>query len=227
MKRIALLLVCNLLVLSAFAQSEQWSVTGNSTLLNLKNKNLENVEGSPYLKEGNFTKGTIIKNGKEINNMDLRYNAFHDRVEVLVKEDEVYETTKSDNIEFMIDGQLVKAIPYLVRGKVNTGFLFCLSCEDGIDLYKRYYKEYLEPETGATGYHKDKPARFIEHEELYIKTPEMEYPQALEHSKRKIARQLGGNEDQLTAFIKSEDLDLKEDIDNIKLVNYYRTIQID
>ncbi|TRZ42024.1 hypothetical protein [Robertkochia solimangrovi] len=225
MKKVSLLLLLSLFVFSVNAQSEQWSAGTSSTLLNLKEKKWDDVDGTPYLNNGEFVKGEIIQNGKHIKNQDLRYNAYQDRMEIMVSKDEVYEASKDEDIQFVLQYQLLKQVKYSKDDSVRNGYMFCLSCGDEVSLFKKISKVYLPAEQAQTGYHKDKPARFKDQEQLYLKIPEYDYAIPLESSQKKILSQFEGAEDKLKAYVKSEKLKLRKEEDLIQLIDYYKMIK--
>lgn len=216
-----ILLILMITTCGLYAQQTEAYAYGSTTLLNTKSTTYDGIEGTPYLDGKEFTRGYIIMQGKKIPNIELRYNAYKDKIEIKISEEKIYETNPTNENEFIIRGHHFVKGTYADRNAVKTGYLECLSCSDQVKLYKRYYKIYEEAKQAQTGYHKNTPPKLKDREELYIQFEGMDHAVELESSNRKILEQIAPLGSDINKYIKEERLKLKREEDLIQVIDHF------
>lgn len=159
---------------SEFNPSDLQSInTYNSLNTNSGLVDLDNISGSPYLKE-NFQNGKIIENeNDQVVTTYLRYNIFEDKFEIKpnLNDDKILALKRSSNYEFVYYGDKVQLVlnSKLFKGKSN-GYVFTVldSQNDEYNLYKIYSQDFTEPKKAKTSYDTDKPGRLDTNTMYYI-----------------------------------------------------------
>lgn len=221
MKKLVYLLAITLTTTVATAQQTEAYAYGATTLLNTKSAEYDGFEGSPYLDGNEFSKGYMVKDGKSIPNIDLRYNAYKDNIEIRISEDKIYATNPNNENDFIIKGRLFTRVNYVNNDQPTEGYMECLSCTGEVRLYKRHYKKFEEAKQARTGYDKSTPPRFISREDYYLMLPGMENAEELERSNKKIQDQFGSLSKEMTQLIKQEKLKLNKEEDLIRFIEFY------
>lgn len=173
----------------------------------------KNVIGTPYLNI-NFLPATI---GNSQENVPIRYDAYLDKIEVLLDE-KVYEIPKGDQFSLFNFKSIRTAIIYL---KEDNGYFFRLVDGKNQLLKKEKIKletvnSSIEPNSmikeGYSKFEKIKPIYFIKTEDNLIKLTKKtdELIDALSSDKK----------DAVKDFIKTNKIKLTEEADLIKLVNF-------
>ncbi|MCF8715636.1 hypothetical protein JM658_12440 [Joostella atrarenae] len=218
MKKI-LLLFCVLTFTLLHAQRDLYGYQ-SGTLIDTRSSNeFAGVDGSPYLKGDEFTKGKILTDEKVYENVDLRYNVYKDFIEIKVSESEIYKGSTKSNFSYEVHGEKLYLMNYIDNEVKKTGYLSCIACSKDDMLLNKYTKTYYPPEEANTGYQKSKPAKFSNNEEYYIKLKSNLYAIPLENNTKKILSQF--NNKQLDKFVKENKLNLKKEDDLITFFKYY------
>ncbi|WP_224489914.1 hypothetical protein [Robertkochia flava] len=207
--------------ISSFAQQTEAYAYGATTLLNTKAAEYSGIDGSPYLDGSEFSKGYMVKDGKSIPNIDLRYNAYKDKIEIKISEEKIYATNPNNENDFIIKGRLFTQVDFTYKESERKGYMECLSCEGEARLFKRHYKIFEQAKQGRTGYDQNTPPRFISREDYFLQLPGMEKAIELEGSNKKIEEQFGTLDKEMTQFIKEQRLKLKKEEDLIRFIEFY------
>lgn len=190
--------------------------------------NLEtlNYTGSPYINES-FLAGEIYHNNKLIaENIPLRYNALMDEMEFKptfeTPESESSALLKSPEVDVRIGSKVFIFVPY--QGGVEKGGYFeVLLRGEKVDLFKKYNKKYTPEQKATTSLTRDIPARFTDNPVYYLVLYDgrfVEVPSRARH----FSNVFVGKEREINDFIKSKNLDIKEENHVLQIVNHYNTI---
>ena len=195
---------------------------------------LSEVNGSPFLNE-EFSMGKIIDQMNDKTTQTyLRYNIFEDKIEIKpdLSDQKLFSLNRSINYEFVYQNKLVKLIQNndLFENN-NNGYLFVLfDSPNNINLYKRYYQDFIPPKEARTSYDTDKPAKLETNIKYLISSDPSEDFIILDVNKRRILDAFDKKfESQLESFIKSKKYKFRgseEEIESqlINLIEYYNTL---
>lgn len=193
-------------------------ITGKPVML----KDYTNVTGFPYLND-NWTKGSVTTmKGKVYNNLFLKYDLVEDVVYFKSDKDESllfidpiksFELDLDNNIESFTNGFLsVDNYTYLSYYQVIfKGDKMTLLIKD-----KKYISE-TKPYNSATTERK-----FIENNTYYIfRNGKME---KFKPSKKDILALFNDKSEQVSSFIKTSNIDFKNNIDLVKVFDFYYSL---
>lgn len=190
-----------------------------------KTYSFDEIEGSPYLTSDYHKSRIIMQGGDTIRNIRLRYNMYHNNFEFIHDQSlyQIKEPHRVRRIEHL--GKLF--VFHTLReatGKRKKGFLVKLA-EGPCSLYKHYRVEFEKPEEAQTPFHQDKPPRFDEEDpDYYLKPEDQQYPEkVVSLRKGKFLNFFGPLEKELKDYINEQDIDLKEEKDLIRFVEYYNS----
>ncbi|EDM43933.1 hypothetical protein SCB49_10097 [unidentified eubacterium SCB49] len=239
MKNITTLGLIFLLSTPLFAQVG----TTNMTLTNLQNTQIDleqkretyglndmqlnELEGSPYT-NSNFRVGNLYKNNTIVKkNVLLRYNAFSRQIEIKNNQDsdndDYGSLIKDSDIQASINGNKFILIPF-ENSDEKGDYYEILSHGATYDLYKKTNVRFVEPYIAKTSYEKNKPAKFIQSHVYYLSSTSDKKLLELPTSNRKIIKLLGEKDKDIKSFIKSNDIDVSEEGDLIKIVKRYDSL---
>jgi hypothetical protein len=182
------------------------------------------IEGSPYVNEI-FKKGKTIINGKHTSDALMRYDAYHDAIEIKNENDIARTLLRRNNIVAYIDGTTYMVKEYFEAGEKKMGY-FNPQNKGYARLLKKPKKIFVQAKNPENGYDTFKPAKYQDISMYYLQKgnePAIE----TKLSKRKILRFLNYNSDTLKQFIKKNELNMRSESDIIKLINYYNTQEIE
>ncbi|SEM07254.1 hypothetical protein SAMN04487910_4054 [Aquimarina amphilecti] len=192
----------------------------------IENVSLEGAIGSPY-EDKVFRQGELVDLSfeKKVIGMFVRYNVYTNEVE-LVKHPEsknVSAMIKADKVFARIGSQEYHYKEYNdANNKPKKGYLIKLRCNSKINVYKELTKTFVHPKVAQTSYHKNEPAKFMDHEKYYMEIDgKMVY---LKMNKRKIVKSFPGKQSELKSYINKEKLSFKKEVDLVRLVAYYDTL---
>ena len=139
-----------------------------------------------------------------------------------MSESEIYKGSTKPNYAYEIHGKKLYLVDYQDKNEKKTGYMVCLFCTADDMLLNKYTKIYYPPEKANTGYQKDKPAKFSDNEDYFIKLKGSSYAIPLESNTKKILKQFDNK--QLDKFVKEKKLNLKKEDDLITFFKYYVNI---
>tara|TARA_R110000782_G_scaffold156359_3_gene248496 strand:- start:1108 stop:1806 length:699 start_codon:yes stop_codon:yes gene_type:complete len=182
------------------------------------------IEGSPYINEI-FKKGKTIINGKHTSDALMRYDAYHDAIEIKNENGIARTLLRRNNIVADIDGTIYMVREFIEAGEKKMGYFNPLN-EGYVRLLKKPKKIFIQAENPENGYNTFKPAKYQDISMYYMQNGDKP---AIETklSKRKILSFLDDNSEFLKQFIKNNELNMRSESDIIKLINYYNTHEKD
>lgn len=190
---------------------------------------LSDIKGSQYLND-KFVQGEILIGEESEGHFNLRYNLYTDQIEILREghvnnassEDLNYDIIlKLDKIKIILDGNTIKPYYHLTDSKKTINSFF-------IEIYKNNKYTLLNKkrcvltpaQKAATPNQADRAARFTTYNDYYVLNQSEQYPQKLELKKRTFSKSFPEYSKVLKAYLKKEEVDLKEEKDLIKVLDY-------
>jgi len=183
-------------------------------------------KGTPY-NNPIFLLGTIYEDNKTLaTNYALRYNAMADEIEIketlYVEDSEIKSLTKSPNLHLKIMNDLF--IFVLANETIeNAGYFQVLQVGNKYSLYKKIAKKYYPAKKAKNSFETDVLARFEDRSIYYLVSTNNKF-QEFESSKSKKLKVFESKESEIKKYIKNGRLDINDENDLIKIVNYYDSI---
>lgn len=191
------------------------------------------IKGSPYLND-TFEAGQYYLNDESQGNFYLRYNVYNDQIEILTdaspqnleREDPVYDAfLKTDNSKVILNGKTIKSYYYNdENGNTTNSYFVEVNETDKYVLLVRKRCVLTPAEKAATPNQADRAARFTIYDDYYMLDKSEQYPQKIELKTRKFLNAFPKQANALKAYMKQEDINLKEEKDLVKLTNYMSTL---
>jgi hypothetical protein len=187
---------------------------------------LKEVKGSPYETES-FQPGTVSnKKLNDIKSFYFRYNIFNDIMEMKESQldEDLYGLIKSLNIYTKILGKEYHYEIYTKDNKKSTdeGYFILISKGEKVSLYLRKTKTFIDAKPAKDTFRKAEKATFKDFEDYYYKTGRVLI--LLPTKKKGLLEVLSDHETEIKKYIKEEKINLKNERDLIKLMNYYGTL---
>ncbi len=180
--------------------------------------------GTPY-NHPSYLPGNVYK-GKELlaTNVALRYNAIADEMEVKesleTPDKEAKVLTKSPDIYVKIGGKdIFVFVPY-DGGIENGGYFQVLTEGNKYDLFKKVKKDFTPAKKATTSITRDIPAKFADKPVYYIVTKDGKFYE-LPSSRKKKLKVFSDNEKLVKNYVNSNNLDLNNEKDLIRVIKYY------
>ena len=178
---------------------------------------LEKSLGSPYFDE-KFQNGTVRdERTNSLENRRIRYNAYSDEFEVL-HQDKVYLIAKSSTLKITIGNRKFEfyAFQKLNSKKLSTGYLEVV---DQNKLFIRNKKELKEGRESVNSMAANIPDKLIVINQLFKKL-DNDIVQEVRWRSKTIVEIYGGDDPKkFKTFLKDNNLDIKERIDLIQIIN--------
>ena len=178
------------------------------------------VEGSPYLDE-DFKLATVIVKDDDSYSAYMRYNAFHDEME-MQENNKAVSLMKRDYVKARLDGKLYKITPFKVDGNRDQGYVVVLK-EGPSALYLKEDIILREGKEATSSYSKAQPPKF-ERQDFYLLGIGEDTPVKIKLNKKSILNQFSSHKKDLEKFVKDNKLKLKTEEEVLKLLNYYDSL---
>jgi len=192
-----------------------------SKTVNLK-KAPKNVTGSAYFTE-KFQKGIIYKNNTVLKrNINLRYNASRDLIEVAFNHNQSKILRQSPNIYAVINNIQYAYIPDSIDEE-NNGYFIVLLEDSNMSLYKKQEKTFREGKKSINSMTSDIPATYKTKESLFLVNEKGEL-QELSKSKNGKIKSFINHQKELKQYVKGNNLNINKESQLIELVSYYNTL---
>lgn len=179
-----------------------------------------NVLGSPYLNE-DWKLGTVQVKGQDSYQAYMRYNAFHDEME-MQENDKAVALMKRDYITAELEGTLYKIIAYVAEGSSKKGYVAVLK-EGPVSFYNKQQVILREGKEASSSYSKAKPPKF-ERQDIYLIAFGDEKAGEVKLNKKAILSVFPDKQNDLEKFVKENKLKLKSEDEIVKLMEYYETL---
>ncbi|QNN41618.1 hypothetical protein [Pedobacter roseus] len=205
------------LTIQAFFSFAQNVTVGPSAKPLLKSMAKTPVEGSVYF-NNKYANGKIkTLSEKEFNVKDLRYNLETQQLEY-TENDNIYAIQDSVQSFTLIDS-LGKSHQFTKMGKAQSNNFYEIVADGKVALLKQYT---VKKEVTEDWYTKKKVNKMVQ-QNIYF-TNQGGLIQKFTPSEKNTATVLGDKKNEITAFIKNEQLNLREDDDLAKVFIFYNTL---
>ncbi|NCD69513.1 hypothetical protein [Mucilaginibacter agri] len=218
-KAFLILLICAG-VKSASAQGVQISAGG----VPVQDRDMSDVVGSPYV-NAEWGKGTVkLKDDKVYTNIDLKYSDYDDALYFKSAEDKMQSfavPVVDFTISYAEDGNPVLKHfrnGYHIQGYDGNAYFEVFN--EGKAQFLKKTKKKIETQSvyGSTGSDK----KFVSTTKYFLVNGDKSA--IVKKDKKSILEALGDKQTELEAYIKSNNLNLKEESDIAKLLTYYNSI---
>ena len=204
---------------------ELGSLSGTGHVRTFDNR-YEGTRGTPYLSEEWLPGQVFLKSQNRIIIKEMNYNCFENEVAYLDPSTKAVMLINKYNIDlfYLISGpDTLVFVP--VQLEENKAPVFAQLLHRGeSSLYKRYEKEFIRANYEGAYSADRKYDEFADKSSLYLSTEEDPGLNKVKKSKKQFLASFPGAEDELSAFIKTEKLDLKLEEDIIRLLRYYDSL---
>lgn len=187
----------------------------------------KNLKGSPYVNE-EFLLGKIYNENEVIfDNLQLRYNAFSDEIEIRNSEKGKkldYGAIKRNSDEFIKIFNTVYVFVAFESSKIPGHYYEVLSTQKAFDLYKKTKVIFHPPIDAVTSYDKNRPAEFKQTNTYYLVDKKGKFYE-LPSNKNKLLKALSKENIKVKEYAKRNKMNLTKEKDLIQLVSYYNSMQ--
>lgn len=237
MKKLALILFFISCYSSSYAQITTLAAQYNAEFFlqhvdRIGSNNLDYLDdgytGTPY---GNpiFLLGSIYEKNQVIaSNYALRYVAITDEIEVketlYVEDKDIQALAKSPDLYVKIMNDMYV---YVLENEViaSPGYFNVLFVGDNYNLYKKVLKKYYPAKKAQTSFEQDVLASFVDKPIYYLVTQNGKFIE-FGSSKNKKFQAFEGKESEMKKYVNKAKLDINNEDDLIKIVQYYDTIVV-
>ncbi len=179
------------------------------------------IEGSAYVNDL-YTQGVVFVGGISKREALMRYDAYNEAVELLDENGRARKLLRRKNIKAIFDDTTYEVIEYLADSKIKFGYFNPLNAGYAV-LYFRPKKIFLQAENPDNGYDTYDPPRYEDMSSYYLKRGNQPAMEVKLH-KRHLLRTLVQNTDEVNKFIKTYQLNLKNETDVIRLLDHYNSL---
>lgn len=184
--------------------------------------NWEEFQGSPYT-SNNFLPTQLIYKNEDMGTVFYRYNALNEEIEVKesLLQEGIRALGRDKNIAILNDGNPMSFKTFIDKNN-NTlnGYLTTLVQGGKFTLYKRIRVKYTEGAPAANSFVKATPSRFAQFEEYYIQEEGVNRIDELNQRKGQIYKLDAARKDEIKAFMKENNLDVKDQADLVQIVQF-------
>lgn len=180
------------------------------------------IDGTPYLDE-EFSKGSLSLGHSQINNIDLRYNIYEDHFEYLDEEVVKFIDPRRNQVDTVwLKGDTYLYVSLEAGKKIKMTYMKMVR-GDGTRILLKHRMMLTEPEK-SQGYKDAKPARFNRQQDLIFIQPTGSHAMEFK-GKKSIEELFPDHYHQLSEYVKSEKLKLKNLDDITKLCIYFDSVK--
>lgn len=183
---------------------------------------ISDVKGSPYTYEA-FIPAIVMYGGEKEREFYARYNAYNDEIEFKEynrEEAPIYGLLKSPRISCVINGEELTYMQYSKEGEQAQGYLLKKLEGPRYTFFTKDRRIIKKKRTAVNSLQRTFPARFAGETEYYISGPG-EVPVLVSQKKKKFVKALDkGDQQKALDYIKEHGVDLKDDTQVIKLLNF-------
>ena len=204
---------------------ELGSMDGTGNVRTFDNR-YEGVKGTPYVFEEFHPGEVYLKTKNKVAVQDLNYNCFENELVYLDPATKVIRVMNRFQVDLFTirDGDRVLTfVPVKLGDDEQTIFAEVLYNKGSI-VYKVYGKEWLKANYEG-GYSADRRYdQFVDKYDLYFMKKGGNMLYKAKKSKKQVIAAFPDHEKEISSYIKSNKLDLKEDSSLVKLLVYYDTL---
>ena len=186
----------------------------------------EGVKGTPYVFEEFHPGEVYLKTKNKVAVQDLNYNCFENELVYLDPATKVIRVMNRFQVDLftMRDGDRVLTFVPVKLGEDEETIFAEVLYNKGSIVYKVYGKEWLKANYEG-GYSADRRYdQFVDKYDLYFMKKGGNMLYKAKKSKKQVIAAFPDHEKEISSYIKSNKLDLKEDSSLVKLLVYYDTL---
>ena len=177
------------------------------------------VEGTPYYQE-DFMKGRIILNSGKVYGGPMRLNQYTEMVEIKSEDGSVFSIKDADEISAIMIGDhkfVYRPDPDDLYHSIAMESLY----EGDYSLYQVRSTRF-QAAVAAQAYQEPHPARFVRNNDRFYLLHADGYSEI--KSKKSLLNVLKDKQNELKAYIKTENLDVKVPSDLVKILEYHNQL---
>ena len=179
------------------------------------------IQGTPYYDE-NYRLGHVHFKGEDYT-LFFRYNALRDRIELKDRTKRLFHMQKDAILEPTFGGKTYKYMYYAEGEGLERGYLIPI-LKGKVSLYYKPKKVFIQAQSPDHGYHSFSPPHYKDVSVYYLQFGN-ELPQPVKLSRNTFLNKLADGDTELKEYIRTQELDLRQENDAVKLLGYYnRTI---
>ena len=204
---------------------ELGSMDGTGNVRTFDNR-YEGVKGTPYVFEEFHPGEVYLKTKNKVAVQDLNYNCFENELVYLDPATKVIRVMNRFQVDLftMRDGDRVLTFVPVKLGEDEETIFAEVLYNKGSIVYKVYGKEWLKANYEG-GYSADRRYdQFVDKYDLYFMKKGGNMLYKAKKSKKQVIAAFPDHEKEISSYIKSNKLDLKEDSSLVKLLVYYDTL---
>ncbi len=204
---------------------ELGSQSGTGNVRTFDNR-YEGTKGTPYVNETWFPGEIYLKSKNRVVIKEMNYNCYDNELAFLDPADRTVRLINRYTVDFFYFLNGIDTLLFVPIEPENDGeFLFAqVLYSGGSMVYKRYQKEFVKANYEG-GYSADrKYDEFADKSSLYFLKHDDKLIYKVKKSKKQILEAFPDAENEISAFIKAEKLDMKNEEDLVKLLKYYDSL---
>lgn len=204
---------------------ELGSQSGTGNVMTFDNR-YEGTKGTPYVNEVWYSGEIYMKSKNRAAVEEMNYNCYDNEVAYLDPATKSVRLINRYNVDFFYFLNATDTMLFVPIEPENDGeFLFAqVLYKGGSMVYKRYEKEFVKANYEG-GYSADrKYDEFADKSSLYFRKHDDQLYYKAKKSKKQILEAFPDAENEISAYMKAEKLDMKNEADLVKLLKYYDSL---
>lgn len=182
----------------------------------------EKFQGSPYV-SNEFQDSDLYYKNEKIGPVFYRYNALNEEIEV--KESKLQQGVRGLSTDkyviLMIDGKAMSFKTFIDKnGNTLNGYLTMLVDGKDYDLFRRTLVKFTQGSPAPNSFVKATPSRFTQFTEYYVQKEGVNRIDELVQKNSKVYKLDPGKKDAVKQYIKDYSLNLDQEEDMIKIVQF-------
>jgi hypothetical protein len=209
----------------AGATGQIYDLMGPISERNKKNEDVySEFQGSPYI-SNKFFPATMYYGKENVGKIYYRYNALNEEIEIKKTNDEeapIQGLSRDKEISILSNGKKMNFKTFTTaKNSTLNGYLTTIIDGKTYDLYKRNYVKFTEGKPAPNSFVKAVPARFAQFTEYYFQKEGVNRMDEIKLKNNQLLKLLDNTKkSELKAFLKKNDLNIKEEADLIKAFDF-------
>lgn len=189
--------------------------------------NFDEFRGSPYT-SNEFQSTSLFYKDELIGDIYYRFNSLNQEIEIKTSDspaEGIRALGRSKDIAIMVNSRPMSFKTFIDKNnKTLNGYLVTLEDNGEYKLYKRYYATFQEGLKASNSFTKDVPAKFTQYVEYYLEKEGAKRVDYIKLNKNSVLKKLSSDKkDALKGYLKDNELNLRNEMDLIKAVQFLNT----
>lgn len=189
-----------------------------------KQTGIDDFSGSPYTSD-NFKLAPVFYNDESMGSYYYRYNAYNEEIEIkktILPEEKVSALTKDKAIKVMVQGKPMGFATFIdKKGNTLNGYLTTILEGETYDLFRRVNVKFTEGQKAQNSFVKAVPNRFTHFIEYYYQEKGVNRIDEIPLKTKKMIKLFKESlQPEVKAYIKDNNLDIKNEADLIQIFEY-------